>query len=361
VVIFNPFAGPKKNGRKTVEQIVKPMLIAAGIQVELVATERQGHATTLARDASLDGVDAVLALGGDGTLNEVLTGLLTRSDGAIERVALGFLPGGTGNSFCRDYLLDGRPQSFGVRTQVKRAVQAVIDGGTRGVDAIRMDAHDLSGNPAVFYSMNIIGWGIGVDAAVAAEAMRCLGGLRYDVAIVREIFKLKKRPCKLTLDGEVVDSASMFLVLAQNNVHAGKGLKLAPAARLDDGLVDVVYADGTSHAGVRLGSSRLSRAGASISTRRRHSTCAARPLASRLRRPHGWSSTVRTRRRLPSNAVCCPSPFNSLCRLPRTPASLRQRERPRSRVECTTGWPHSVLGFCGCTAHRSDLCARRAV
>ena len=66
-MIFNPFAGPKRNGRRTVEQVVAPMLKAAGIEVDLLATERQGHATELARDANLEKVDALLALGGDGS------------------------------------------------------------------------------------------------------------------------------------------------------------------------------------------------------------------------------------------------------------------------------------------------------
>jgi hypothetical protein len=75
--------------------------------------------------------------------------------------------------------------------------------------------------------------------------MRWLGGSRYDVATFMEILKFNKRPCTLTLDGKEFSSKSMLIVMVQNNVPAGKGMVLAPTAKLDDGLVDVLHFDAT--------------------------------------------------------------------------------------------------------------------
>jgi diacylglycerol kinase family enzyme len=116
VLIFNPFSGPKKNAGHIVETIVVPMFKDASIEVRLLKTQHKAHAIELARTADLTKVDGLLALGGDGTFSEVLTGLKMRTDGA--RPPLGFLPGGTGNNFCRHYLLDDRAASA-VRTVIE--------------------------------------------------------------------------------------------------------------------------------------------------------------------------------------------------------------------------------------------------
>jgi diacylglycerol kinase family enzyme len=119
----------------------------------------------------------------------------------------------------------------------------VIDGVTMAVDAARVDAHSLGGTPQTWYSLNLVGWGLAIDATIKAEGMRCLGGSRYDIATFLEILKFNKRPCTLTLDGTEFSSDSMLIVMAQMNVHAGKGMVLAPSAKLDDGLVDVLHFD----------------------------------------------------------------------------------------------------------------------
>ena len=241
VVIYNPFSGPKKNGRKVIQKVVQPMLEEAGIGLKLLETERSEHAIELANTTDLTGVDAICALGGDGTLHQVLQGMLTRADG--EKRPLCLLPGGTGNSFCRDYLnVGGTEASFNKEAATRKAVRALIAGVTRKVDAMQLDAHTLDGVPKTFFALGIVGWGLGVDASVGAEDLRWMGGIRYDVAIVHEILKLKKRPCTLTVDEKTVTTPSMMIVMVHNTVHVGKGLRLAPAAQIDDGLIDVLWA-----------------------------------------------------------------------------------------------------------------------
>jgi diacylglycerol kinase family enzyme len=109
VLIFNPFSGPSNNGSQMVETVIAPMLKAANIEVRMMKTEHKAHAIELARTVKIKGVDGLLVLGGDGTFSAVLTGLKLRADGALP--PLGLLPGGTGNNFCRHYLIEDRSAS----------------------------------------------------------------------------------------------------------------------------------------------------------------------------------------------------------------------------------------------------------
>ena len=89
-IIFNPFGGHKK-GKHHMDKIVEPMFRDAGIEVVSHPTTHAGHATELARQLPLEGIDGLCALGGDGTLSEVLAGYLSREDGVTTQ--LGFIPG----------------------------------------------------------------------------------------------------------------------------------------------------------------------------------------------------------------------------------------------------------------------------
>jgi hypothetical protein len=157
VLIYNPVSGGKK-GKKLAEKVVAPMFKAAGVELVLAPTTHAGHAIALAAELGLSGVDALCALGGDGTLSDVASGFLSRSD--APDVALGFIPGGTGNTIMHD-VLGYRPKMNGAA--VRTAVRAILDGRTRRVDCSKFQcAGSEAGSTVHRHSLNIVTCGLGV-------------------------------------------------------------------------------------------------------------------------------------------------------------------------------------------------------
>jgi len=167
--------------------------------------------------------DGLCVLGGDGTIHEAVLGLMESGQG--QSVPLGIIPGGTGNAFVGD---------LGCQDPVQAANQ-IIDGKVSLIDIMRITQRE-----EITYAFNVIGWGMASDVNIQAERLRWLGNSRYSFAAVINIMKFfKKRRLKMTLAGEVIDCNGLFFV-ALNTIHTGKGMKMAPHAKLNDGLIDTI-------------------------------------------------------------------------------------------------------------------------
>ena len=114
------------------------------------------------------------------------------------------------------------------------ASERIIKGNLRSVDIAKVETPNN-----LYFSFNIIGWGLVADAGYLAEYFRLLGGLRYDVASILEVLKGKRRISRLILDEEVVDDDFVF-VIACNTIHTGKAMRIAPNAKFDDGKIDLI-------------------------------------------------------------------------------------------------------------------------
>jgi len=240
VLVYNPVGG-KRRAKKLAETIVLPMLKEAGIAVEQQLTEYAGHALVLGKTVSLDHADALIVMGGDGTLSEVLDGFLQRAEPAA--TPIGFIPAGTGNTYMREVL--GVKTAGGSESGVRAAVAAIIGGRTRRADCQRADMIGSDGSPLTRHSLNTVMAGFGPDANAVAERRRWLGPMRYDISIYTEILKLpcrKPMTSKLTVDGGAAQSLNdLFLFSCFVNKHTGTHHRLAPYAQLDDGKLDLVY------------------------------------------------------------------------------------------------------------------------
>ena len=167
--------------------------------------------------------DGLCVLGGDGTIHETVLGLMKSGQG--RSVPLGIIPGGTGNAFVGD---------LGCQDPIQAANQ-IIDGKVSLIDVMRITQRE-----EITYAFNVIGWGMASDVNIRAERLRWLGNSRYSFSAVINIMKfLKKRRLKMTLAGEMIDCNSLFFV-ALNTIHTGKGMKMAPHAKLNDGLIDTI-------------------------------------------------------------------------------------------------------------------------
>ena len=218
LILTNPYSG-KKHGKKILTNILN---IFKNIDYELITTKYQNHPYEIAKDINLNQFSGICIIGGDGSMHEVINGMLSRSDN--KQIPIGLIPGGTGNSFMHDLNclnpIDAANQIIKMKTQKIDLVQITTDN-------------------QILYSFNVAGWGMPPDINILAEKMRWMGPQRYNIASLIEIMRFKKRKCKLIINEEnILDDYSF--VLCCNTVHTGKGMKIAPKAKLNDGLMDVV-------------------------------------------------------------------------------------------------------------------------
>tara|TARA_Y100001970_G_scaffold110511_1_gene138034 strand:+ start:269 stop:1156 length:888 start_codon:yes stop_codon:yes gene_type:complete len=220
LLVANPKSGVNNNNnilKLTINEFEK-----RNIEFTLINTEYSGHAINLVKNFNFNEYSSVCAVGGDGTLNEVLNGMLGRDD--QKKVPIGLVPGGTGNSFMKTLDL----------LEPLEAIMKIINNKPRSIDIMRASGYD-----GVYYSLNLVGWGMATDISIVAEKLRFIGGQRYNIASVIEIIINKKRPAKLIIDG--VESANDYcFIIACNTKYIGKGMKMAPEAVIDDGLMDLI-------------------------------------------------------------------------------------------------------------------------
>jgi len=219
-LIVNPAGGTKK-GLDILDK-VKPLFQEANAELTILNTDYAGHAKDLANELDYSGYDGLCAIGGDGTMFEMVNGMLKRDD--QDTIPLGLITGGTGNAFMHDIdCLDPLEAS-----------SRILKGTVRQIDIAKVNAKNK-----LYYSFNIIGWGLVTDAGYLAEKLRWLGGMRYDVAAILEVLMGKRRIAQLLMDNEVIEDDFVFII-ACNTIHTGKAMRIAPRARLDDGKIDLV-------------------------------------------------------------------------------------------------------------------------
>ena len=212
--IVNLIAG---QGRcKEIFPKVKLELDRRKIQYDLHFTNEPMEAVDVAKMGIEAGFSHIVAMGGDGTVNEVANGLLG-SD-----ATLAVIPAGTGNDFIR---------MLGIPSNPMQAIDTLLDGTTRTMDLGQVDDDRCFVN----------GLGIGIDAQVARAVLkmeRLKGAAAYITAAVREVFRFQAFPVTLSTSEEQLELTCLSLGIS-NGLYAGGGFKLAPRANIDDGLVDL--------------------------------------------------------------------------------------------------------------------------
>ncbi len=215
IAIVNPAAG-KGTGARLAGRLAAD-LAHDGIDAEIVLTPAPGEAARLASAAVEDGYTRVIAVGGDGTANEIANGLVG-SD-----VALALYPIGSGNDFARAL---GYPRS-------RRQIGAFLASARRR----RIDIGDVNGR--VFLNAA----GVGIDGHVAERIVastRVVGPtLGYFVGALVSIATYRPRQMRITIDDVTLEGRHL-IVVAANGTHFGSGMHVAPSARLDDGVFDIV-------------------------------------------------------------------------------------------------------------------------
>jgi diacylglycerol kinase (ATP) len=224
VFLVNPASGNGATGKRWPELARRAS--ALGLQGDTLLSERPGHLIELARDAVEGGATLVVAVGGDGTLNEVVNGVAGRD------VDLATIPLGTGMDFGRTY---------GIPTKFDDAVRVALAGDMRTIDAGRVRYRTWAGEPAERFFANVSS--VGMSGAVAQRAngmSKALGGkVTFFYALARVFLEWKNTEVTVRLD-DTERHGRMHDVIVANGVWHGGGMKLAPDAAPDDGKFDVV-------------------------------------------------------------------------------------------------------------------------
>lgn len=233
-IIRNPVAGPALV-RARWAQLLAAIQRNATV-VDILETRGARHATNLARMLCDSDVDLLLAVGGDGTVGEVVDGLLTSSR---PQTPLAFLPQGTGTDFARNFPSAANPEAM---------VAALLSAPTRVIDIGLTHCRADDGSPVERYFANIASFGVPGPIGRAANRVKLgsniPGPLRFFYHSVMEILRYRPEPIRLVLDGEVVYEGPITAVAVCNGAWFGGGMHVAPEARLDDGLFDVVVMRG---------------------------------------------------------------------------------------------------------------------
>ena len=224
LAIVNPAAGGGRSAKLAGAQLAR--LKQEGLRVDAIASMAPGHAVQLAREAYDQGYRRFLAVGGDGTAHEIINGIFSR-EGQTDRVELGFLPMGTGNSFLRDFADKG----------AKSSVEALVASRKRRVDVLRL--RHASGT---IYSFNLLSVGFTADVgALANRRFKAFGHLGYLLGVFVRVLQLKRRAFKLRCDDDSAwDERRCLFLTFNNSKYTGGTMMIAPTADPTDGYIEFV-------------------------------------------------------------------------------------------------------------------------
>ena len=224
LAIVNPAAGGGRCGRLAPAALER--VREAGIDLDVAYTSRPGEATTLARSAYAQGTRNFLAVGGDGTSYEIINGLFPEA-ATGGRVALGFLPLGTGNSFLRDFTTRG----------VEYTIEALKEGRRRACDVIR-----LRHSEGELYFTNLLSLGFPADVGeLTNRRFKRWGELGYILGVFTRLAGIRHAAFPHRLEGSSEwDRRSCLFLTFSNSKFTGGKMMIAPKADATDGFIEYV-------------------------------------------------------------------------------------------------------------------------
>lgn len=245
VVIVNPASASGSTGRQWSrnELLLRNLLPP----FEAWLTTHPGHGRELAQKAVDLGFATIAVHGGDGTINEVVNGLLT---GTENETSLALLPNGTGADLVR---------TLGISHSLLKAARQALQGSPQPIDIGQTRFTDLEGRPARRYFANVTDVGFGGDLVryVNGHAKKLGGKLSFLQGLLVTLFRYQNKNIGVTLDDrEKLEIRASSIVVA-NGQYFGGGMWVAPEARLNDGLFEVVIVGDVSRTDVLANTRRL--------------------------------------------------------------------------------------------------------
>ncbi|GAX29409.1 sphingosine kinase [Fistulifera solaris] len=254
LILVNPRSGPKRNARNIAETVVQPMLLQAGIESDMVVTTHAQHAMQIGEtkvvgnDKTLDDYDAVILMGGDGTIHEFLNGVMRRDDAmaTLAKLRLGAIGCGSANGFTKTITYASQ--------EVVGPLQETFLICKGHVTATDISTYTTRKN--TYTSFLTFAWGNIADIDIDSECIRCLGESRFDVWGAWCILRMRhyrgrfsytndpKPVLPSSLNDPVPESWTVMeddfiLFWASHVSHAATGSMNSPHSRLQDGVIRV--------------------------------------------------------------------------------------------------------------------------
>jgi YegS/Rv2252/BmrU family lipid kinase len=231
-VIANPRAGRGRVGKELPE--LERQLLARRLAHRIQETEGPGHASELAREALGGGIRFVVAVGGDGTVQEVVNGMLEDDRPVVEDAVLGVVAAGSGSDFVR---------TFGLPGDAARAVRHLEGDRLYRIDVIRAEYRDGDAT-RMRYVPNIAEVGLGAEVVRRAERLpRRLGRSRYFWSFWMSVGRYRPGPITVRVDRKSFEGVANNVVVANCQFYGG-GMKISPRSYPGDGLIDVQISTG---------------------------------------------------------------------------------------------------------------------
>lgn len=216
-IIFNPVAGKKKSEKNLsiVERIFRERKIAYEVRESHAIRDAQ----KITKELTENGAQDIIALGGDGTLHEVLNGIVDPTT-----CRLGLIPSGTGNDFA---------ETIGISEDAEKAAYRILDGEAKEVNYLEVGG---------VRCMNVAGLGMDVDVLERCQKGKLKGKIKYLMSLIQSLFAFKGY--KIEVESEhYVQEHDALLAAACNGTQFGGGIRICPLAKPDDDKISVVIVD----------------------------------------------------------------------------------------------------------------------
>ena len=227
--IVNPTSGGGRAGREWAS--IESWLPSTGMSFEVAMTERSMHAIEIAEEAVRRSRPVVVAVGGDGTLNEVVNGFFHNGAPIPTTSRLAMVPIGTGGDFRR---------TLGIPLDHRAAVDVITKGIPRRLDVGAVTYEANAGGTQTRHFINIADAGYGGEVVHRVnKGRKRTGGLTFTITALQALFAYGNKRMHVVIDGEARDVVAQQVVVA-NGQYFGGGMKMAPTASLTDGVFDVI-------------------------------------------------------------------------------------------------------------------------
>lgn len=216
LLIINPCSG--KGKAKKCAQKIKTLFGKSGYDMELVFTSKRGDAEKLAKEAS--GVDIIVCVGGDGTLNEIVNGLMANEN----KIPVGYIPMGSTNDFA---------SSIGIPKNYKKAVKFIVSGKDKELDICKFNNRYLAyvGAAGLFTE---------TSCSTSQKIKNRLGRFAYFLFGIKELFNKKKVHLKFKIENEIIEDDFLFVAIG-NTRQIGGVLKFkGNVVQLTDGFFELL-------------------------------------------------------------------------------------------------------------------------
>jgi diacylglycerol kinase (ATP) len=199
-------------------------------------TEKPSQATEIAREAIKGGSELIIGVGGDGTMNEIANGFFEDRTIINPETALGILPSGTGCDLTK---------SLNIPPGLRGALRIITQMPPLRIDLGRVTFRDHAGNDSARFFLNVADFGVGGEVVKRVNQRRMeRKASSYVRCLVSAMIRYRSRPIRIRIDGRELPEEDYLVGAVANGGVFGKGMKIAPGAKLDDGLFDFVLVKG---------------------------------------------------------------------------------------------------------------------